>query len=219
LVTGHFVATTLWLGPSLYDGLSPQATGDSNMDFVENDGRYSRSDVPDFEYQANAYYRRAALDFARHSPGRAIALGFHKLWRFANPFPNAEQFSRRAVWWGVGLFETPVLILGAVGAWRCIRQILPANRAVVGLARDRCVSGGRNSGEFQNTQTVSPQAVRFRDPFWALVLSTGPLVYFALVHTVFVGSIRYRLPAEYALLTMTAVGLSWLAERRFRATP
>ena len=34
-VTGHWVVTTLWSGPSLYDGLNPHATGESNMEFLE----------------------------------------------------------------------------------------------------------------------------------------------------------------------------------------
>jgi 4-amino-4-deoxy-L-arabinose transferase-like glycosyltransferase len=176
-VTGHIVPTTLWLGPSLYDGLSPGATGDSNMEFVERDGRYARRDLPDFEYQANAYYRRAALAFAWRNPPRAIELGIYKLWRYANPFPNADQFSQPAVWWGVGLFEFPVLLLAGVGAWR------------------------------------------WRTAKWRLVLTVGPVLYFAAIHAVFVGSVRYRLPAEYALLVVTAVGLNWLVERWGRFTP
>ena len=184
LVTGHFVPTTLWMGPSLYDGLSPQATGDSNMKFVEMDGLYSQHDMPDFEFQANSHYRKAALDFAWHNPGRAIELGCHKLWRFVNPFPNAAQFGHWAVWWGVGLFEAPVLLLAAAGA--CKRQ---------------CACGS------------------WRSTLWPLILTAGPALYFAMVHTVFVGSVRYRLPAEYALLVLTAVGIRWLAERLVRPTP
>jgi 4-amino-4-deoxy-L-arabinose transferase-like glycosyltransferase len=184
LVTGHYIPTTLWMGPSLYDGLSPQATGDSNMQFIETDGLYARHGVPDFEFLADAHYRRAALDFARRNPTRAIELGCHKLWRFVNPFPNAEQFGHWAVWWGVGLFETPVLLLAALGAWRW--------RTATGKW---CATAG------------------------PMILAAGPVLYFALVHTVFVGSIRYRLPAEYALLILTAVGVRWLAERLVRAAP
>ncbi len=183
-VTGHFVPTTLWMGPSLYDGLSPQATGDSDMRFIETDGLYARHDVPDFEFQADAHYRRAAIDFAWRNPGRAIELGCHKLWRFVNPFPNAKQFANWAVWWGVGLFEAPVLLLAVAGAWRWRT-----------LAGNWC-------GE------VGP-----------IILTAGPVLYFALIHTVFVGSVRYRLPAEYALLILTAVGIRWLAERLVRPAP
>ncbi|MBI3866256.1 MAG: glycosyltransferase family 39 protein [Planctomycetia bacterium] len=175
-VAGHFVPTTLWVGPSLYDGLSPQATGDSNMQFVEDEGMYAVRDAPDFEYRADRHYRRAALDFVRRNPVRAIELGFVKLWRFANPFPNAAQFGQGIAWWGVGLFELPVLMLAAVGLWKA------------------------------------------RGSMWPVLLTAGPTLYFALVHAVFVGSIRYRLPAEYALLIVTAVGVQALAERRVRAT-
>ncbi|MGD9855191.1 MAG: hypothetical protein AB7U20_09605, partial [Planctomycetaceae bacterium] len=48
------------------------------------------------------------------------------------------------------------------------------------------------------------------DP-WGWVLTIGPLLYFAALHMVFVSSLRYRLPAEYPLLVMTAVGWRSLA--------
>jgi hypothetical protein len=169
LVTGHFVPTTLWMGPSLYDGLSPQATGESKMEFVETDGWYSRPDVT--EYEADRHYRQAALAFAKDHPGRACLLGLKKLWRFCNPFPNAEQFGDWGTWLVVGLFELPVLLLGVIGFWQV-----------------------RNS----------PRT-------W--VLSAGPVLYFALVHTVFIGSLRYRLPVEYALLVLSAVGARWLVTK------
>lgn len=168
-ITGHFVTTTLWVGPSLYDGLSPTATGVSDMKFVESEGHYRGADFS--EYDADQHYRRAALTFAKDHPARVLELAISKLGRFLNPFPNADQFSNRAIWLGVGLFELPVLALGAVGLWR-----------------------SRHEG-------------------WRLLLSAGPLVYFALVHAVFIGSVRYRLPAEYAFLTLSACGVRTLFRR------
>ena len=171
IVTGHFVPTTLWMGPSLYDGLSPQATGVSNMEFIEADGWYGSPDVS--EYDADRHYRQAAVAFAREHPRRALELAVIKLWRFCNPFPNAEQFGQWTVWLGVGLFELPVLFLALIGIWQVRRSSL-------------C---------------------------WAL--AAGPMLYFALIHTVFIGSLRYRLPAEYALLVLSAVGGRWLATKFF----
>jgi 4-amino-4-deoxy-L-arabinose transferase-like glycosyltransferase len=169
LVTARFVPTTLWMGPSLYDGLSPLATGVSNMAFIEDDGWYGSPDVS--EYDADRHYRQAALAFAREHPRRALQLAVTKLGRFCNPFPNAEQFGQWTIWLGVGLFELPVLLLAAIGFWQARRSSL-------------C---------------------------WAL--AAGPMLYFALVHTVFIGSLRYRLPAEYALLVLSAVGVRWLATK------
>jgi len=40
-----------------------------------------------------------------------------------------------------------------------------------------------------------------------LLATLGPLLYFATIHTVFVGSLRYRLPAEYPLSVLSAVGV------------
>ena len=173
-VTGHFVPTTLWAGPSLYDALSPQATGDSEMSFIERDGRYTREHGPDFEYAADQFYRQRALEFVRHNPLRTIVLALKKLGRFLNPFPNAGQFQHWTIILGVGLFELPVLGLALGAFWK------------------------------ERTN-------------WRLChLAAGPLVYFALVHSVFAGSVRYRLPAEYPLLVLTAIGLRWLLDEKAR---
>src|SRR4029077_12515927 len=95
LITGHFVPTTLWVGPSLYDGLSPNATGVSDMKFVETEGHYRGADFS--EYDADLHYRRAAFAFAKDHPARVLELAASKLSRFFNPFPNADQFSNRAI--------------------------------------------------------------------------------------------------------------------------
>jgi hypothetical protein len=137
------------------------------MEFIEADGLYRKRS----EYDADRHYRQAALAFAREHPGKALQLGLTKLWRFFNPFPNAEQFRHWAIWLGVGLFELPVLLLAVVGFWQMRHSRLS----------------------------------------W--MLAAGPLLYFAMVHSIFIGSLRYRLPAEYPLLILSAVGVRWLARK------
>ena len=54
---------------------------------------------------------------------------------------------------------------------------------------------------------------RRRDPR-ALVLLVGPLIYFCLLHMVFAGSMRYRIPGEVPALGLAALGLQHLAGTR-----
>jgi 4-amino-4-deoxy-L-arabinose transferase-like glycosyltransferase len=168
-ITGHFVTTTLWAGPSLYDGLSPQASGASDMTFIETDGLYKQPGMS--EYDNDRHYRRLAWDFVRSHPLRAIELAVIKMGRFWNPLPNAEQFGHWTIRLVVGLFEAPVMLLAVVGLWRS------------------------------------------RHTVWRWLPAAAPVLYFALVHTVFIGSLRYRLPAEYALLVLTAVGWHCLFQK------
>ena len=166
-VTGHLVPTTLWVGPSLYDGLNPQADGSSHMEFVEREGVYQRMS----EYDADQHYRAKAWAFARENPGRAAWLGVLKLSRYLSPWPNADQFRHPVA--NIGLFTLFAAMIGlaAFGLWR---------------------------------HRHDPRA-------WLIPLV--PFVYFALIHTVFVGSLRYRLPAEYPLMILTAAGLLSLRRR------
>lgn len=170
MLTGHFVPTTLWVGPSLYDGLHPQATGASDMSFVVRDGLYRTMS----EYDVDQHYRRKAWEFVRAHPLQTVQLALFKLWRFWRPIPNADQFRHWAIEAGVALFYVPTLILAGIGAWKS------------------------------------------RTQFWNWFLPAAPILYFSAVHTIFVGSLRYRLPAEYALLVLSAVGL-WEIWSRQRA--
>jgi 4-amino-4-deoxy-L-arabinose transferase-like glycosyltransferase len=43
--------------------------------------------------------------------------------------------------------------------------------------------------------------------FWAWSLTLGPILYFCALHAIFLGSLRYRLPAEYPLCIASAIGL------------
>jgi 4-amino-4-deoxy-L-arabinose transferase-like glycosyltransferase len=112
-VTSHFVPTTLWVGPSLYDGLHPGATGASDMTFYERDRLMQRMS----EYDMDQHYRREALQFATQNPQRAAELAAIKLWRYWKPWPNAEQFGHVAVAAAVGVFFVASLVAALVGLW------------------------------------------------------------------------------------------------------
>jgi 4-amino-4-deoxy-L-arabinose transferase-like glycosyltransferase len=166
-ITGHWVWTTLWVGPSLYDGFNPQANGESNMEFFERDRLMNRMS----EYDVDHYYREKSWQFVRENPARAAWLTFDKLLRFWMPWPNAEQFSGLGIKLAIGAYFVPVLAA-----------------ALVGL-----VWGPRNP--------------------WAWILALGPIVYFSCIHAVFLGSLRYRLPAEYPLCLAAAVGFQHVWNR------
>ena len=157
-VCGHVVFTTLWSGPSLYDGLHPAATGESDMRFFDNDNLTAVKS----EWDVDQHYNDAAWQFARANPGRAIELTFIKLWRYWKPRPNAAQFGGVGPAFLVAVFFVPVLVMAIRGC--CLTRARP----------------------------------------WACLLTLGPILYFAAIHAVFVGSLRYRLPAEYPLCVLAA---------------
>jgi hypothetical protein len=159
----------LWVGPSLYDGLNPQATGDSDMTFFERDALLNRMS----EYEMDREYRRRAWEFAAAEPGRALQLAMIKALRYWSVVPNAPQFQK---WWaslGLAVFTLPLYGL-----------------AIAGM-------------------------VLHRRQWRRWLLAAGPILFFAAVHLLFVGSIRYRLPAEYPLWILAAAGLVGLCRRRF----
>jgi 4-amino-4-deoxy-L-arabinose transferase-like glycosyltransferase len=160
-VTGHWVVTSLWSGPSLYDGLRPGATGASDMQFVDSDGLYAQLG----EYEANAEYTRRALEFARANPIPAMQLAFVKAGRFLRPVLSAEAVANR--WVNV-----------ACGAWYLLFWL-----------------------------TVAVGAYRLRNRPYLVLFLMLPFVQFLLVHMVFVGSVRYRLPVELPLFLPAATGL------------
>ena len=165
-VTGHFVPTTLWVGPSLYDGLNPDATGDSDMEFFEKDRLLQTMS----EYEMDREYRRRSWAFAYAHPQRVIWLTFVKQIRYWSPAPNTSQFNRPSIRVVAWLAYAPLMLLACLGAWFSRRD------------------------------------------FWLLILTAAPIFYFASLHLLFVGSLRYRLPAEYSLAVLAAIGAVRLAE-------
>ena len=167
-VTGHWVFTSLWSGPSLYDGLNANATGASDMQFFEDDRVLSRMS----EYDMNEYYKSRALHFAMQNPGRVAVLAVRKAALFLSPVP---KFAKSAVW--------------GASAGCAVFWLLLVVTSVVGL-RSREWDGA------------------------GLLVMVGPLLLFLLVHMVFVGSVRYRLPLEFPLSVLAAIGWRRLVLRR-----
>jgi 4-amino-4-deoxy-L-arabinose transferase-like glycosyltransferase len=165
-ITGHGVLTTLWVGPSLYDGLNPDADGSSNMQFFDDENLSARLT----EFEVDQTYRQRARAYAVEHPGRVMQLAFAKLWRFWKPWPNAPQFRH---WWGIALTSIVFIPLIALAFW-----------------------GFKTSTSDR----------------WNWLLTVGPAIYFSAIHMIFVASLRYRLPVEYPLSVLSAVGLRnlWL---------
>lgn len=163
-VTGRLVPTTLWVGASLYDGLNPTATGDSDMQFIETDQLPQRLS----EYEVDREYRRRAWDFAVQHPWKTALLAVKKQQRYWSLVPNAGQFQDWRLQAVVCLTALPLFIFAIGGLWRLRRDLV------------------------------------------AITLTAAPVLLFAALHLLFVGSLRYRLPAEYPFAVLAAVGVSGL---------
>ena len=166
-VTGHWIFTSLWSGPSLYDGLHAGATGASDMAFVDNEDAYSTMS----EFEANAHYKQRAIDFVKENPRRTLELAFLKAGRYLSPSLNAAGFSG-------GVFSAVCV------AWY-----------------------------FSLTLLILAGVLNLRQNLAYVALLASPFLQFLLVHMVFVGSIRYRLPVEFPLSILAAHGLVALRQR------
>ncbi|GAB5442410.1 MAG: hypothetical protein Fues2KO_27590 [Fuerstiella sp.] len=161
-VSGRWVLTSLWSGPSLYDGLNPTADGTSNMQFFDDENVMGRQQMS--EYDMNRHYRDRAIRFAMENPATATKLAFRKAALFLNPVPGSLQQSNWAVRAICVLFWAWLFLFAVAGSWS--RQ-----------------------WEWQD-----------------LLVLVGPFLLFLLIHMVFVGSVRYRLPVEFPLAVLAAIG-------------
>lgn len=132
-VTGRFVPTTLQTGASLYDGLSPEATGASQMDFAvkfywqqkREDKAQAEPPAELFEVRLDRRMRDAALDWARQHPADALRLAWIKFVRMWNVWPNASDLRSVGLRLVVALGYAPLLVGGLVGAARFVRRGWP----------------------------------------------------------------------------------------------
>ncbi len=140
-VTGGLVATTLQMGASLYDGLSPTATGASDMRFVEafhraqlqDDATATTTPVGTFSQRLDNRMRTAAVNWARAHPGQVVRLMAIKLARMWSPWPHAEEMQSWTFRLLVVVGFVPLIgfaLCGAIGnvrrGWPYALCLLPA---------------------------------------------------------------------------------------------
>lgn len=129
-VAGRFVPTSLQVGASLYDGLSPTATGASDMRFVpefekrqnEIDAAQPPSEKQLFEDRLDELMKQASIDWAKAHPQRVLQLAGVKFLRIWSPLPNAAEFSSNKLRLVLMISYLPAIILAAIGCYRC-RQL------------------------------------------------------------------------------------------------
>jgi hypothetical protein len=127
-ITGGFVPTTLQVGESLYDGWNPQATGGSDMRFVDEFRQQLRAEdlqrgaTPEesasFEERLDRRMRNAALAWAWTHPRRVLELTLIKFARIWNVWPNEPSLSSPLVRAAVLAGYVPILVFGLLGLWR-----------------------------------------------------------------------------------------------------
>ena len=120
LLTGHWVLGSLWVGASLYDGLNPQATGASDMSFLDAPERYGlEPGLPAMgEYEQDLYLRQQAWEFVRRHPAQALWLAWRKQLRFWSVVPHAPGWSAAPLRWIAAALWCSVYAAILVGAWR-----------------------------------------------------------------------------------------------------
>ena len=174
VVAGRFVPTTLQVGASLYDGLSPTANGASDMRFVERfvaeqraaDQRASVNLPGTFEDRLDRRMRDASINWARANPRRVAELVGIKLLRMWSPLPNAAEFGSNTLRLALALTYTPLIVLAAVGLWRFGRRDWPYALSAIPAIYFTCL------------HVIFVSSIRYRQPAMLvlIVLAAGVLV-------------------------------------------
>ena len=124
-----FVATTLQVGASLYDGLNPRATGASDMSFVSEFIAQERRRgfvKTAFEFRLDHRLFNAALRWAANNPARVAELAAIKFMRMWNLWPNDPQNRGGLMRLMTAATFLPAIGLALVGIWSTRRQLWPA---------------------------------------------------------------------------------------------
>ncbi|MFQ5494423.1 MAG: glycosyltransferase family 39 protein [Phycisphaerae bacterium] len=178
LLLGDWCWLTTRAGISLYDGVRPNATGESDLGTIKQ----MPAVVGLSEVEWNRYFLRQSIQAIKAEPSRIAKLAAVKLGRMWNPVPNVETYRSRGVRAVSALWTLPTFALALAGA--------------VGLV----------IGTFRFGRAMA-------------VFLLLPAVYLSVVHSLFIGSVRYRLGAVPFLEILAALALVTLTDRVIRPRP
>lgn len=125
-VSGRFVPTSLQVGASLYDGLSPVASGASDMRFVPeyeaaqtiHDAMHPPPPGQLFEDRLDERMKQDSIAWAKTHVGRVFELVGIKFLRIWSPLPNASEFGSRTLRLVLLVSFVPAISLAAWGLWQ-----------------------------------------------------------------------------------------------------
>jgi 4-amino-4-deoxy-L-arabinose transferase-like glycosyltransferase len=173
-VAGRFVSTSLQIGASLYDGLSPTATGASDMRFVSQFVAEQRTADAQpgtdlrglFEDRLDRRLRAAAVSWAKQNPGRVAELALIKFARMWSFLPNASEFQSTSLRLILASTYMPVILLALIGAWRFARRDWPSLLCMLPAIYFTCL------------HVIFVSSIRYRQPAMLplVVLAAGVII-------------------------------------------
>ena len=210
---GRPVIATTRLGTTLWDGVRPGATGESDMRFELERAAETRG-LNEIEY--DAHYRRLARAAITQEPGRMARLAMTKAARLWSPTPNAAEAQAWYYRWASAAGWAVMMVGAALGAVFLLRR---RGGTATETAPSPYALPSRERGE-EEAHTLAPippglQSVAPGFSAAALVLLLVPVVWVTLVHLVLVGSVRYRVPVEPLLCILAGCGYGLVGPGRY----
>lgn len=163
-VLGSFTWLSSNGGVTLYDAQGPQADGSSDQSFLQTLPELGELD----EVTRDRVLQRLALEQMQRDPVGVLRLAWVKLCRTWSPAPNVAEYSGSAVGYAGGVFTVAVLVMAGVGLIRALTRRLRPHQLVF--------------------WRLNPGPRTFHALLWL------PVIAFTLLHCVYIGSVRYRVP-------------------------
>ncbi len=171
-------------GVTLYDAQGPQADGNSDQSFL--------GDMPELEQldevTRDHTLRDLALEEMRRDPWRVAALAGRKFLRTWNLVPNVSEHSHGASAVASAVYTAAVLLGALIGLIRALAARVRPHQLMF--------------------WRLSPGTRSLHALLWL------PVIYFALLHCIYIGSLRYRVPLMPFLAAAAATAILTPAPRR-----